>query len=441
MQAQSQKKSLPEIPEYFLYWSLENPGLLKRNLKTSVGQSLKIIDLGQRNLDNGPDYINSVIKIGSMVYKGDIEFHLHINDWFAHGHHYDQRYSKVILHVLWYSPSRIPDELQHRFPHFVLSQFLNCSPANWLHRLSSLAQPSFAFSPSQELPSLTRSQAENLAWMRFTRKCDELLSLVQEVQWETALYMGLGRALGYLNNSKVFYELIRVLPPAKILSIVPATQRSALLFWVIYLYQSGLLEQISKKLPNQASIYQKQALAELRPYQSYLPVQRQQLCQWNFSRIRPHNNPFYRLAGYAQIFYHHHNQSLFQSVLDIFSARDDLTGLLKNLRPLFQLPFSLALGNALSQLVGQSASSSVTMGEERCLQFILNILLPLMYIWAETNDNSGFQLYIEDLYFNFPAADNVSFRSNKFRKVPSSYLTRAFVQQAFLEYINRQKSK
>ena len=441
MQAQNQNKSLPEIPEYYLYWSLENPGLLKRNLKTSDGQLLKIIDLGQRNLDNGPDYINSVIKIGSTVYRGDIEFHLHINDWFVHGHHYDRRYSKVILHVLWYSPARIPEELLHRFHHLILSQFLNCSPANWLRRLSILVQPSFAFSPSRQLPSLTRSQAEHLAWMRFTRKCDELLSLVQEVQWETALYMGLGRALGYLNNSNVFYQLISILPPVKILSIVPATQRSASLFWVIYLYQSGLIEYISKRSPNQTSIYQKQVFAELHHYQSYLPVQRQQLCQWNFSRIRPNNNPFYRLAGYAQIFYHHHNQSLFQAVLDIFSARDDLTGLLKNLKPLFQLPFSLALGNALSQLVGQSASSSVTLGDERCLQFILNILLPLMYIWAETNNNPGFQLYIEDLYFNFPATDNISFRVNKSKKTRSTLRSHAFVQQAFLEYINRQKSK
>jgi hypothetical protein len=441
MQIQNQKKSLPEIPEYYLYWSLENPGFLRRNLKTSDGQSLKIIDLGQRNLDNGPDYINSVIKIGNTVYKGDIEFHLHINDWFAHGHHYDQRYSKVILHVLWYSPARIPEELQHRFHHFFLSQFLNGSPANWVRRLSLLVQPSFAFSSSLEMHSLTRSQAENLAWIRFTRKCDELLSLVQEVQWETALYMGLGRALGYLNNSKVFYELIRVLPPAKILSIVPATQRSASLFWVIYLYQSGLLEQIRKKLPNLASVYQKQVFTTLHQYQSYLPVQRQQFCQWNFSRIRPNNNPYYRLAGYAQIFYHHHNQSLFQAVLDIFSARDDLTGLLKNLKLLFQLPFSLALGETLSDLVGQSVSASLTMGEERCLQFILNILLPLMYIWAETNDNPGFQLYIEDLYFNFPAADNASFQNNKFEKVRNSFFSHAFVQQAFLEYINRQKSK
>jgi hypothetical protein len=441
MQLQNQKKNLPEIPEYYLYWSLGNPRYIKKKLRTTDGKMLEIINLGQRNLDNGPDYKNATLKIGGIVYRGDIEFHLRVNDWFAHGHHYDTRYNNVILHVLWHPPTAIPDKLQTRFDHFILSRFLNCSPSLWCSRLSSLAQPSFAFYPPRALPLLTCSQAENLAWVRFIRKCDEMLSLVQKVQWETALYMGLARALGYLNNSKIFSNLIRILPPAKILSIVPPTQRSPMIFWYIYLYQSGLLDQILRKMLHKTYSSDRHVLTQLNYYKTLLPVQRQQLHQWNFSRLRPNNNPYYRLAGYAQIFYHYHNQSLFQAALEIFSARSSLADLLKNLKQLFQLLLHQTLRRALLELSGQSVCPASTMGEERCLQFILNILLPLMYIWAENNDNPGFQLYIEDLYFNFPGSDNTLFLNPKFHKTRKSLSGHAYVQQAYLEYFSRQNPK
>jgi len=441
MQAQNQKKTLPEIPEYYLYWSLENPKHIKRKLYTIEGKPLEIINLGQRNLDNGPDYKNATLKIGGIVYRGDIEFHLRLNDWFTHGHHYDTRYNNVILHVLWHSPDVIPNELQTRFDHLILSRFLNCSPAGWCKHLSSLAQPAFSFYGFGKLPELTRSQAEHLSWNRFTRKCDELLSVVEQVQWETALYTGLARALGYRNNSRNFSDLIRILPPAKILTVVPANQRTPLLFWYLYLYQSGLLEQGQKKLFQQRNSLHEQFNNQVEHFKAHLPVQRQHLSQWNFSRIRPNNNPYYRLAGYAQIFYQHQHQSFFQLTLEVFSARFTLADLLKNLKTLFQIPLSQALRNAVLELAGTTFCPVLSIGDERFRQLVLNILLPLMFIWAETSDNPGFQIYLEDLYFNFPAVDNLAFIPQKSRKKPTSLSGHAFFQQAYLEYISQQNTK
>lgn len=36
---------------------------------------------------------------------GDVEFHIHARDWFAHGHHTDPRYNQVILHVVLFLDS------------------------------------------------------------------------------------------------------------------------------------------------------------------------------------------------------------------------------------------------------------------------------------------------------------------------------------------------
>ncbi|MEJ2536054.1 MAG: hypothetical protein P8048_03195, partial [Calditrichia bacterium] len=70
-----------------------------------------------------------------------------------------------------------------------------------------------------------------------------------------------------------------------------------------------------------------------------------------------------------------------------------------------------------------------------------NILLPLMYIWAETSDNPGFQIYLEDLYFNFPAVDNLSYLNQKFRETRNPFFGHAFFQQACLEYLGQQNPK
>ena len=96
-------------------------------------RKLQIIRPGKRNLDNGPDYLNAEIKIDNTCYFGDIEFHLNWQDWFSHGHQYDQRFNQVVLHVLWHPPKNMPSCLSTRFTHFVISQYLSLSEEQWLN--------------------------------------------------------------------------------------------------------------------------------------------------------------------------------------------------------------------------------------------------------------------------------------------------------------------
>ena len=51
------------------------------NLTTTDGKSIKIIRVGQWNLQEGPDFLNAEIEVAGSRLIGDIEIHFHSRDW------------------------------------------------------------------------------------------------------------------------------------------------------------------------------------------------------------------------------------------------------------------------------------------------------------------------------------------------------------------------
>ena len=72
----------------------------QNNLQVTECESLEIIDVGQRNTDAGPDFLNAKIKIDDTIWAGNVEIHTKSSDWVQHKHHQDTVYDSVILHVV-----------------------------------------------------------------------------------------------------------------------------------------------------------------------------------------------------------------------------------------------------------------------------------------------------------------------------------------------------
>lgn len=68
-------------------------------LKTKEGDSIQIIKQGLLNTNSGPDFENSIVKIGNQTFYGSIEIHKNTTEWSSHKHHEDVAYNNVILHV------------------------------------------------------------------------------------------------------------------------------------------------------------------------------------------------------------------------------------------------------------------------------------------------------------------------------------------------------
>ena len=171
-----------------------------------------------------------------------------------------------------------------------------------------------------------------------------------------------------------------------------------------------------------------------RQYTHIFTLPGQNLIQWNFSRLRPYNNPYNRLAGFSQILHQYQNQSLFKILLESHMQRAPLRQLIEEVIKTLNLPLSVDLKIFFKQLFGTGSLSDSSIGKQRCQLFHLNLLLPLFYIWAGVNHNPGFARYIEDLYYQYPAVD----RNSRLQQLMGSLKTPAqkyaFGHQALLEY-------
>lgn len=76
-------------------------GDIPRSLTTVDGQRLEIVHRGSWSHGLGPDFQGAVILFnGRELRTGSVEIHLSSRGWTDHGHHLDQRYDSVILHVV-----------------------------------------------------------------------------------------------------------------------------------------------------------------------------------------------------------------------------------------------------------------------------------------------------------------------------------------------------
>lgn len=72
------------------------------SLYSCTGESakIKIIDPGILNISDGPDFTNARIEIDGIIWHGSVEMHINSKSWYSHGHHLDESYDSVILHVV-----------------------------------------------------------------------------------------------------------------------------------------------------------------------------------------------------------------------------------------------------------------------------------------------------------------------------------------------------
>ena len=81
---------------------------------------MEVLDPGLINRDAGPDFFNAKIKIGGVLWVGNVELHRRASDWFRHGHERDPAYAGVILHVVEVEDALIPRPDGELIPQLIL---------------------------------------------------------------------------------------------------------------------------------------------------------------------------------------------------------------------------------------------------------------------------------------------------------------------------------
>ena len=289
-----------------------------KELKTTTGQQVEVIDTGLANTDAGPDFFNAKLKLDGVLWIGNIEIHERSSDWFKHGHHADTGYNSVILHIASEIDTEISRSNGERIPQIQLI----CPEAvrtNYKELLETDSYPPcYRIIPS--LPPFTaHSWMSALQMERFEQKATLLNERLKRCQgnWEDAFFITLARNFGFGLNGDAFETWAHQLP----FRAVDKHRNDLFQIEAIFFGQAGILED------SDGDGYYLRLKKEYTYLQHKFGLIPMDASLWRFLRLRPANFPHIRIAQLACLY--HRAYGLLSRIMEtetLQGVRDILKG-------------------------------------------------------------------------------------------------------------------
>ncbi len=256
--------------------------LRPKHLALADGTPIEVLEPGRWNLAAGPDFKDALISFGGVMRRGDVEIHLHPNDWDAHAHANDPAYAHLILHVVWFAapPAKT---LPASLPQLILQPFAEAQTPYPFETVTPAHYPytDALLRPCKARLDATPGERERLllaaGLFRLRVKSKTLVERIHSDGAEQALYAGILTAMGYGKNAPLFTRLAKELPFERLRDKSPL-ERFALLAGT-----AGLLKPDQRDLWD--LYWNAGGTPTLTPY------------TWDLSGCRPQNHPYRRCAG------------------------------------------------------------------------------------------------------------------------------------------------
>ena len=304
--------------EQLLHYVWKHKIFSLKELKTTTGQQVEVIDTGLANTDTGPGFFNAKLKLDGVLWIGNIEIHERSSDWFKHGHHADTGYNSVILHIASEIDTEISRSNGERIPQIQLI----CPEAvrtNYKELLETDSYPPcYRIIPS--LPPFTaHSWMTALQMERFEQKATLLNERLKRCQgnWEDAFFITLARNFGFGLNGDAFETWAHRLP----FRAVDKHRNDLFQIEAIFFGQAGILED------SDGDGYYLRLKKEYTYLQHKFGLIPMDASLWRFLRLRPANFPHIRIAQLACLY--HRAYGLLSRIMEtetLQGVRDILKG-------------------------------------------------------------------------------------------------------------------
>ena len=186
-----------------------------QKLHTADGRRLEVIFQGWLNKGPGPDLTEARLKIGDSEIFGDVEIHYNAAEWKAHGHHRNDGYNRVVLHVLLENktagePAAVLGKdipVFEMLPH-VSTQTITFmrNPEGMLKQYEQLPGRCGLRAASGN-PERVNHVIAHAAEERARQKAERLMPRWNEKPEEQTLFELVFQSLGYRPNAQVFRDL------------------------------------------------------------------------------------------------------------------------------------------------------------------------------------------------------------------------------------------
>ncbi len=393
----SHPKNDLQLNERFLQ-ILWNEQCFNSPLFTVEEGQLEVVNPGSWNLEAGPDFKDAVLRINGEQLVGDVEIHQFPQDWMKHGHHEDERYEGVILHVVWQAaPVSAGDSSTITIPMFVMSEYLQRPWRTLIHEVRaevySYAQQihpgacavSMALADDDRVAQLL--QVAGLA--RFQAKTAQMQRQIIAKGAGQAFYESFFQALGYKANKENFRSLAAAVPLVEL----TRTENRSLMEGVLF-GRAGLLPDPSREAvaePLKDWVY---SLWDLwwQSGEEVLDI------KWVRTGIRPLNTPERRLAAGIAVLRKTQLQPdlVLQQILE---AATDAHDLLLRAAALFEVKNCWESFSTFSSVLRRPAS---LLGKNRADDILTNVVLPFLHALAIQRHDHAAGCLVQEAFLEMP---------------------------------------
>ncbi len=399
------------INESFICKIWESGNNYYSGLQTTSGEDVEILNYGKRNHDAGPDYKEAKVKIEGKTLTGDIEIHRDFKNWAEHNHSKDRKYNSVILHVvLWDSEERENPKLRIKrdLPTVILANHLKSSIHDvWQDIINKpsdkLRLPCYNLNENVNDETILE-WFDKLAQERLNLKIERLIQRLAELQketgldlrkkdlWEQLLYEFTFEALGFSKNKEQMLRLSSGLHLEKLKGLLKKDNSITYLQSVLF-GTAGFLFDVRQKDDYIDSVkkYWKDVSGKVN-----IPMLNRP--EWNFFRMRPQNFPTIRIAYGSQVILKLLNEDLFKNIILSFEGgKFNIKDCYKTLTALFK-PRGDKYWEIHYDFGKASKSQNKLIGKQRIEDIIVNVIIPLVYLYASEFKNSIVKNNVISLY-------------------------------------------
>ena len=355
------------------------------------GEQVEVLYPGLHNDNAGPDFSNASVCIDSVKWTGNVEIHVKASDWYAHGHHLDDAYDNVILHVVAIDDKRVTRKDGTEIP-----QLAVVLPRDFYITYSELSADMKGVRCASDIPSIPplnrEDWLETIAIERLHFKAQRILDWYHSLNcdWEQTMFTALARGLGFNLNGVPFELLAKSIP-------------------LNYLYRhSDSLMQIEALLFGQAGMlngsmhifddYYQSLCREYGFLARKYGLRPMRLDLWKYARTRPQNFPHRRIALLAAAIYA--GRGFTSYILD---AKGNIDQLLKNfdwqLHQYWRDHFAFGAEGRTD-----SANTSLSAASRRLL--LINVAAPFYYAYAQITGDYLQAEYGCDILSHLPPEKN-----------------------------------
>ena len=353
--------------EDFLHYIWKYKLFSTENLRTTLQETVVIINSGDHNFNSGSDFFNAKLNIGDQLWAGNVEIHIKSSDWYVHGHEKDSNYDNTILHVVWQHDVDVHRKDNSVIPTLELKDYTQKVVLDNYHQLFSSHDK--WINCEGNIKDVDKFQLKNWLERLYIERLEEKSKFIEQLlvssknDWEAVLFKMLAKNFGLKVNGDAFFNLANKLE----YTIVRKQSNNLNSLEALLLGQANLLED---EIQDPYYINLQNEYSFLK---SKFKLSNQIATPFQFFRLRPNNFPTIRIAQLAALF--NKQQRLFSEIVSITDIQE--------LYKVFDISLN-SFWKTHYSFTSQSKKSIKKLSKSFIDLLLINTIIPLKFIYLKS---------------------------------------------------------